>query len=354
MFLIGDDEYAMVLPCLLNRGHTTLAATKILNTIDAPFLVDGKTHSVSASIGIGSFPDDAAGAGPLLQCADLALATAERSQKPCATYADTHTKFTVSSWELEIELRDAIENGELEMHYQPQIDLGGDWVCGTEALMRWNHPTRGLLIPGLFIGAAERTGQIRPMSWAGLNMALQAASEWPRPGAPLSVGVNVSAILLGEPEFADLVKDALAIWGVAAERLILEITETAVMRKFDTSYAALKKLHDLGVTVLLDEFGAGYSSLGHFRNLPARALKIDKSFIMKMNHSDKDRYIVESIVTLARKFDLRVIAEGVGDKATLEALRDAGCDVVQGMYIGRPMTQGEFTDFVGERLVASG
>lgn len=349
VLLVGDDEYALILSDLLNHGHATLAATRILNAVATPFTIGAVNYNATVSIGITIFPDDAANADALSRCADLALATAERTQAPYACYADTPTSVTVASWELEGELREALENSELEMYYQPQLDLASGTVCGAEALMRWNHPGRGLLIPGLFIGAAERTGQIRPISWAGLNMALQAASQWPRLDAPLTVGVNISAILLGEPEFAELVLDALAIWGIAPERLVLEITETAVMRQFDTSYAALKRLHERGVEILIDDFGTGYSSLRYFRSLPASALKIDKSFVMKLASNDEDRHIVESIVGLARKFDLRVTAEGASDAETMEILHQLGCDTVQGYYVGRPMSQAEFIDYLETR-----
>ncbi|HET8552209.1 MAG TPA: GGDEF domain-containing phosphodiesterase [Gammaproteobacteria bacterium] len=343
--LIADDEYAMILPNLTNRGHAELAANKAIRAAAEPFTVGKTAHTMAITIGIGT-STNAAEAAQLLQRAELALASAESAHTPYAAYADATARATALDWDIETELTDALAHSELEMYYQPQLEIASNRICGAEALMRWHHPERGLITPDFFIGAAERTNQIRPITWSALNMALQRAGEWPTLKLPLKIGVNISAGLLSDREFAALVLNAIGIWGVAPQRLVLEITETALMRELEKSYATLKRLHDAGITISIDDFGTGYSSFAYFRNLPAREIKVDKDFVIKMLKNDKDHHIVESLIGLARKFELRTVAEGVTDEATLDALRDLDCDVAQGYYLAEPMPHDEFMEFL--------
>ncbi|HET6725619.1 MAG TPA: bifunctional diguanylate cyclase/phosphodiesterase [Gammaproteobacteria bacterium] len=344
--LIADDEYGLILPNLSNRGHAELAATKILSTVAEPFRVGATLHTISVTIGIGTFAGQGAEAAQLLQRAELALASAEDTGKRYATYEDATALATTASWDVEAELVEAVENGELELYYQPQLDLKTNKITGAEGLMRWRHPLRGFLTPNFFIDAAERSSQIRPLTWSALNMALQRASQWPVREPALNVGVNISAGLLSDPEFSGMVSSAVAIWDIAPERLTLEITETALMHELDESYATVKRLHDMGLNISIDDFGTGYSSFSYFRNLPAREIKIDKCFIIKILDHHKDRDIVESLIDLAHKCDLRVIAEGVTDQATLDALRELDCDGVQGYYVAEPMSHDDFLQFL--------
>ncbi|HET7371624.1 MAG TPA: bifunctional diguanylate cyclase/phosphodiesterase [Gammaproteobacteria bacterium] len=347
--LIADDEYALILPNLSNRGHAELAANKVISTVAEPFQIGATLHNIAVTIGIGTFSGDATEGAQLLQRAELALAGAEDSHASYAAYEDAAALATAAAWDIEAELAEAIEYSEFELYFQPQIDIASNRICGAEGLMRWHHPLRGFLTPNFFIDAAEQSSQIQSLTWSALNMALQRASQWPTLSQPLSVGVNISAVLLSDPEFANLTANALAIWGIAPQRLVLEITETALMREMDASRATLKQLHDMGVHVSIDDFGTGYSSFAYFRDLPAREVKIDKCFVAGMLEHRKDRDIVESLVDLAHKFDLRVVAEGVTDQPTLDVLRELECDVAQGYYLAEPMTHKEFGAFLDKR-----
>ncbi|HET6654804.1 MAG TPA: GGDEF domain-containing phosphodiesterase [Gammaproteobacteria bacterium] len=344
--LIADDEYALILPKLSNRGHAELAANKVLSTVAEPFQIGATLHNIAVTIGIGTFAGDAAEGAQLLQRAELALAGAEDSRATYAAYEDAAALATTAAWDIESELTEAIEHSEFELYFQPQVDITNNRICGAEGLMRWHHPLRGFLTPNFFIDAAEQSSQIRPLTWSALNMALQRASQWPTMPVPLRIGVNISAVLLSDPEFAGLTASALGIWGMKPERLVLEITETALMRELDASYATLKQLHQMGVHVSIDDFGTGYSSFAYFRDLPAREVKIDKCFVVSMLEHGKDRDIVESLIGLAHKFDLHVVAEGVTSQATLDALRELGCDTAQGYYLAEPMPHDEFMEFL--------
>jgi diguanylate cyclase (GGDEF)-like protein len=346
--LFADDEYGLILPNLSNRGHAELAANKALSTVSKPFHFDHTLHHLRVTIGIGVLSDADAetDAAQLLQRAELALASAEDTREPYATYEDGTAVATAAAWDAEAELADAIDNSELELYYQPQLDIAETRICGAEGLMRWHHPRRGFLTPKYFIEPAEQSSQIHHLTWGALNMALQRVLEWPALDKPLGIAINVSAALLSDPEFADMVINAVGIWSVDPRRLVLEITETALMGRMDKSFATLKRLHDIGINISIDDFGTGYSSFSYFRNLPAREIKIDKCFVSRMLENRKDWNIVESLIDLAHKFDLHVVAEGVADEATLDALRELGCDIAQGYYLAEPMPHQAFVEFV--------
>jgi diguanylate cyclase (GGDEF)-like protein len=348
IYLIADDEYALILPDLANRGHAELAANRMLRSIDEPVRVGATLHDVKITVGVAACSGASGEAAQLLQRAELALAHAEDKSRGLASYADANALATAAEWDVESELTDAIENGELEMHYQPQIDLESGRIDGAEALMRWRHPRRGFLQPAAFIGAAERGNQIRGLTWSALNMALSNAALWPRLEPPVSISVNVSARLLSDPEFVAMVLDAVAIWGLKTTRLTLEITETAFMHEYEAGIATLKALHAQGIDVSIDDFGTGYSSFAYFRDLPASELKIDKSFVVHLLEHGRDADIVDAIITLAHKFGLRVVAEGVTDQATFDALRYLGCDSAQGYWLAEPMPQDEFIAFLND------
>ena len=344
----GEYEYAVILPELMNEGHALLAANKLLRSLTTPFEIDSQIVSVGASMGIALFPDHAKDCDALLRYAELAAADAVRSDVPYKLYAPTAPKELAGSWDLESELDAALDNGELEIFYQAKINLRGGLLAGAEALLRWRSPKRGLVPPNVFIPVATRSGQIGELTWSALNMALQHAAAWPMRFGPLSLSVNIAPTLLEDSTLVSRVADAMGLWGAKPNRLILEITETAVMRNPDLSFETIRGLKSKGVLVSIDDFGTGYSSLANFKNIPASELKIDKSFVMSMLENPADASIVRTIIGLAQAFDLQVAAEGVENLETLRTLTNIQCNYAQGYYISQPLPAAAFAQFINE------
>lgn len=343
---VGDFEVAIVLQQALNEGHAVLAANKLLRSLAVPFNFEDTTIIPMVCIGIATFPDHAGKPESLVQYAESALAVAEAKKQAYSLYSASALDDTINSWELENEINDASRNGEFEVHYQPKISLHSGLLAGAEALLRWNSPKRGMVPPEVFIPIATRSGRLPDMTWAALNLALEHASSWPMRFGPLSVAVNVSPALLEDGGLVDRVADAMGLWGTKPSRLILEITESAVMRHPEASFETIRELRDKGVAVSIDDFGTGYSSLANFRNIPATELKIDRSFVIDMLENDTDTKIVQTIIGLAKAFDLGVAAEGAEDLATVNALAAMGCDQVQGYGISPALSGPAFVQFI--------
>ncbi|MBU6421224.1 MAG: bifunctional diguanylate cyclase/phosphodiesterase [Gammaproteobacteria bacterium] len=344
----GEYEYAVILPELMNEGHALLAANKLLRSLTTPFEIDSQIITVGASMGIALFPDHAKDCDALLRYAELAAADAVRSDVPYKLYVPTAPEELAGSWDLESELDTALDNGELEIFYQAKINLRGGLLAGAEALLRWRSPKRGLVPPNVFIPVATRSGQIGELTWSALNMALQHAAAWPMRFGPLSLSVNIAPTLLEDSTLVSRVADAMGVWGAKPNRLILEITETAVMRNPDLSFETIRGLKSKGVLVSIDDFGTGYSSLANFKNIPASELKIDKSFVMNMLENPADASIVRTIISLAQAFDLQVAAEGVENLETLRSLTNMQCNYAQGYYISQPLPAAAFAQFINE------
>jgi EAL domain-containing protein (putative c-di-GMP-specific phosphodiesterase class I) len=236
------------------------------------------------------------------------------------------------------ELAEAIDKGELRLDYQPKVDSHTRAVTGVEALVRWRHPTRGLLLPDVFVPLAEQTGMIRELTNWVLAKALSECASWHRSGRLIPVAVNLSAATVHDPELMDAVTKAVSHSGLPPESVELEITESAVMFDPDGALRSLQALVDYGVRLSLDDFGTGYSSLSYLQRLPVTAVKIDKSFVEPLLRDDTARAIVHSVVDLAHSLQLSVIAEGVDSAAVMEQLTALGCDALQGFYVAIPMS----------------
>ena len=345
---IGDHEYALILPDILNTGHCILAANKILRALSAPFQVENRIVSMGANMGLAVFPEHAAQPDTLLQHAELALSDAIRSDAPYLMYKEDTQENLAGTWNMESELDTALDNGELEIFYQPKINLRGGLLAGAEALLRWRSPTRGIVPPNIFIPIATHTGQIRELTWSAINMALQHAATWPTRFGPLSLAINIAPSLLEDETLVRRVADAMGIWSAKPNRLILEITEAAMMDNIDVSFETIRELKNRGVMVSIDDFGTGYSSLANFKNIPASELKIDKSFVMNMLTSKADANIVRAIINLAKSFDLQVAAEGAESMEILRALAALQCNYAQGYYISQPIPANAFAQFISE------
>lgn len=346
---IGDDEFALMLPGVMNEGHAVLAANKIRRSLELPLEVDGERVPLTATIGIALCPNHSTHAESLLKHAELALLKARGAELGYLVAEPVDDLEIADTWDLEIELETAVENEELELWYQPQVSLSDGAVVRAEALMRWNSPSRGLLRPGVFIPVAERTGRIRALTQWALNTALRQAAECrEKTGHALEVSVNMPANAFQNPELNEMVESAMKLWGTAKGSLTLEVTESLAMADPESAFAVLKELRRTGARIAIDDFGTGYSSLAYFRDIPADELKIDKVFVQSMNESDKDRALIQVMVDIGHRFDLQVVAEGVERDSELEGIKEMGCDVVQGNLIAEPLPFAEFCDWLAK------
>ena len=346
---LGGDEFALLLPDIVDRDTAVTVARTVLAVLNRPFSVADVDIDVGASIGVALAPEHGTDAAELLQRADVAMYNAKADQSAVEVYQAESDAHTPERLALVRELRQAIEAGHLDVHYQPQVDLRTDEVVGVEALVRWYRPGRGWTPPDEFVGVAERTGLIGPLTRFVLGTALDQAAEWRAAGWPLRMSVNLSARSLLQRDLIDEVAHALRRSGVPASGLCLELTETSVMADPRRTTEALRRLGDLGITIAVDDFGTGHSALGYLRRLPVGEIKVDKSFVLAMSQSASDQAIVRTIVDLAHNLGLPVVAEGIEDDAADHALRAIGCDVGQGYLYSRPLPAPELTRWLRAR-----
>jgi diguanylate cyclase (GGDEF)-like protein/PAS domain S-box-containing protein len=336
----GGDEFTILLPGTRRHRDAERVATRLVDALRAPFALDGDDVYVSASVGIaasGSRSDPDA----LLRDADAAMYRAkERGRNRYALYDERMRAQTSARLRTDSELRAAIPDGQLRLHYQPIVSLGGGEVHGVEALVRWQHPERGLLGPGEFIPLAEETGTIVPLGTWVLREACRQAAAWhaARPDRPpIGVAVNLSARQVTHPAIVDIVAQALADTGLDPAALDLEITESVLMEDPEASVATLERLKALGTRIVLDDFGTGYSSLAYVRRFPIDILKIDREFVADLIGEHADATIVEAVLSMARGLRVDVIAEGVETAQHDAALRGLGCRLAQGFHYARPV-----------------
>ncbi len=324
-----------------SEGAARSVAGRLLETLAAPFPVEGRDTYLSVSVGIALATDDGATAADLLREAAIALDRAKADPNERTTvFTPAMSDVSIERLELEADLRRALGRDELEVFYQPLVDLHTGSVVGHEALARWRHPTRGLLGPYEFISLAEETGLIIPLGDRILTEACRQTRAWQleypsKP--PLVVSVNLSARQLARPDLADSVLAALAASGLPASSLELEITETIVMRDAQASGLTLRRLHDLGVRLALDDFGTGYSSLAYISRLPLDIIKVDRSFVAGLADSTVNHSIIAAVSALARGLRVEVTAEGIERQEELEAVVRLGCDRGQGFLFSKPM-----------------
>ncbi len=335
---LGGDEFAVLLPGADAAGAARVAAD-IRTALDAPVQVEGQALQVGASVGIALGPAHGTDGTTLLRRADVAMYAAKRGRTGHAIYDPAQDQHSAERLALIAELRAAIKGGALALHYQPQVDLASGCVCGVEALVRWPHPdpARGLIPPDAFIPLAEQTGLIAPLTDWVLGEAIRQCREWQRVGLLLAVSVNLSMWNLHDPALPDRVAALLREHGLSSAWLRLELTESALMADADRALDVLARLAGLGVRLAVDDFGSGYSSLAYLKRLPVDALKIDKGFVREMGTDETDAAIVASTVALGHALGLRVVAEGIEDRATWDLLAGMGCDVAQGYHIARPL-----------------
>ena len=333
---LGGDEFAVLLPAT-DRVTAEQTARRLLDEMCAPLVLGGLLVDVGASVGVAVAPEDGTDLDVLLQHADVAMYLAKEGGGGVESYDVSRDRNTTGRLVMLGELRRAVAGEELEVHYQPKADLQTGRVDGVEALVRWRHPERGLVPPDDFIPLAESSGLIEAVTAHVLDAALGQVAAWAGQGLELSVAVNVSVRDLAGGKLVSHVTAALARHRVPASALILEVTEGSLFADSHRAAATLRQLDVLGVTLSLDDFGTGYSSLGHLRRLPVREIKVDRSFVRRMATDPRDHAIVRSVVDLARGLGMRVVAEGVEDQCTWDALREMGCACAQGWHLSRAL-----------------
>jgi EAL domain-containing protein (putative c-di-GMP-specific phosphodiesterase class I) len=311
-----------------------------------PFALENLSLDVQASIGAVLFPDHGKDVDTLMQRADVAMYVAKQDNIGFVVYSKDLDEHSPHRLTLMGELREGIKCDELKLYYQPKIRSASNKLNSVEALVRWQHKIHGLMLPDDFIPLAERTGLIQDLTFWTLKEALKRCTEWHKQNINIGVAVNLSPQCLLNPEFPEILTGLLASYGFPAEFLTLEITETSIMTGADRSLKILERIHEMGVSFSIDDFGTGYSSLAYLKKLPVSEIKIDKSFVMEMLKDKSDATIVKATIQLGHNLGLKVVAEGVEDKETYSALKDMGCDILQGYYISRPAPAKDFMDWV--------
>jgi len=346
---LGGDEFGVLLPGLDSGAGAIEAAQKIRAALAPDFVIDNLPVHVDASVGIALYPEHGEDVDILLQHADVAMYEAKRTHSDIETYSVEHDPYNPVRLAMVGELRKGLDENEVLLHFQPQVDLVSGKVIGAEALVRWQHPTRGLTPPVEFVPMAERTGLIRPLSRYVLNAALAQVREWCDAGLELKVSVNLSARNLLDPTLPEDVSRLLARWRVPASLLELEITESTIMVDPKRAMEVLRRLHMMGIALSIDDFGTGYSSLAYLKELPVNELKIDRTFVEAMTSNRGDAFIVRSTIDLAHNLSLQVVAEGVEDEQTMSELKALGCNIAQGFHLSRPLPASEFSEWLAAR-----
>jgi predicted signal transduction protein with EAL and GGDEF domain len=337
---IGGDEFAILLSNIKNESDASIVAARILDKLSEPIQFEGRTMFVSASIGItlNSIGDTAE---ELLRNADTAMYRAKTNGRARFEFFNEGMRErVVTRFEIETGLRKAIDGQQLVVYYQPIVSLSDHYICGFEALVRWNHPDRGLILPAEFISVAEESEIIVLLGRWVLRESCRQMAEWQSRcafGRPLTISVNVSSRQLGDSCLVDEVESALADSGLNPESLALEMTESSIMGNAQQTLETLDRLRAMNVRLEIDDFGTGYSSLSYLQRLPFHTLKIDRSFIREMSNGNGSLDIVKAILQLAHSLNLEVIAEGVETEQQSDKLRQLGCDCIQGFLLSKPV-----------------
>ncbi|MEW6163429.1 MAG: EAL domain-containing protein [Pseudomonadota bacterium] len=345
---LGGDEFVVVLPDIDTPADAAHVAEKILQTVARPYAIDGQSLRTSPSIGICLHPDDADSSNDLLKKADVAMYHAKaQGRANYQFFTDELQQATMARIAMENDLRAAIEAGEFELFYQPQLDLRTGRISGVEALLRWRHPERGLVSPADFIPVAEETGLIMPLGDWVLREACRQLAAWQAAGiADIRMSVNLSANQFLDPRLALRIAEILTDNAVAAAMLDLEVTESMSMRSPEDTVALMDALTHQGMSLSIDDFGTGYSSLSYLKLFPIRTLKIDRSFVRDIETDPNDAQICDVTVLLAHKLGLETVAEGVETPGQLKYLLSIGCERIQGFLISRPLPAPEVAAFI--------
>ena len=342
---LGGDEFAVLLPGD-DLAAARLVAARMLHALEAPIMIEGQLVDVGASIGIVTYPHHGSDMNVLMRRADIAMYEAKRNNLGHAVYDERHDHNSAERLSLMSELRQAVEHDQLTLYYQPKVDLATHRVKYVEALVRWDHPTRGFVSPDQFIPFAEQTGYIKTVSRWVADKAIAQCAAWQAQGIELAVSVNVSARELIQSTLPETFQTLLDKHGVAPERIWIEITESAIMDDPNHAIETLDRLHALGIRLSIDDFGTGYSSLSYLKRMPVDEIKIDKSFVMGMAQHKDDETIVRSTIDLGHNMGLKVVAEGVETEEMMLQLKALRCDLAQGFHLSRPLPPAKLADWL--------
>ena len=354
---LAGGKFAIGLLRVEKREHAALVARKLIDALSAPIAVGAHTLQVGMHVGIAVFPDDAGDAETLLRGADVAAARAGQSDDPAILFfSEEMNQRAKEHLRIESELRDALANGELMLYYQPKVSLRSGRIVGAEALLRWRHPVRGLVSPGVFIPVAEETGLITELGNWVVEEACRQIQQWREANVimpPIAVNLSARQFDRGLP---GRMAQALERYGVHPEQLMLEITESLLVRGAETVIAIMNELVAMGLALALDDFGTGYSSLAYLKKFPISTLKIDRAFVIGLPHEENDCAIARAIVTMAQQLRQEIVAEGVETTEQMDFLRGLGCDQLQGYLFSQPVPAADFERMLreGKRLSFSG
>jgi diguanylate cyclase (GGDEF)-like protein len=332
---LGGDEFGLLLAPLSEPVEATRVAERVRDTLRTHFQLESITLRVDASIGIAIAPDHGSAADALLQKADVAMYEAKRHHRVWEVYSSFRDRHTRERLELMEDVRDAIDRHQLILYYQPKLDLATRAITGVEALVRWQHPVRGLLTPDRFLALFEQSGLMGPLAMDVIDQAVTQQAQWARENVDVSVAVNLSPANLTDEELPEKIAEVLDRQGVDPSSVVLEITEDCLMDA-DHSRDVLNRLHNLGVLLSVDDYGTGFSSLAYLRDLPVSEVKLDRAFLADAGTDGRAVAIIRSTIELAHELDLRIVAEGVETDEALNLIADLGCDAAQGYLLGRP------------------
>jgi diguanylate cyclase (GGDEF)-like protein len=343
---LGGDEFGLLLPNVADGGEALMLGERVRSVLRRPFTLEGVTLDVEASVGVAIYPEHGEDVDSLLQRADVAMYLAKEDRSGCELYASDRDEYSPHRLALAAELRRALDEKELVLHYQPKADLSDGRIVAVEALVRWQHPEHGLLTPDQFVPLAEATGLIRELTLTVLDEALHQQRVWRDDGIDIRVAVNLSARDLYDLTLPASTAELLAKHDVPPTSLELEITESVIVADPMRARAILNRLSEMGVVLAIDDYGTGYSSLGYLKRLPIDEMKIDRSFVMQMADDRNDAAIVRSTVELGRNLGLKVVAEGVETATAWAHLKALGCDFAQGYYLSRPVPAAEIAALI--------
>jgi len=346
---LGGDQFGVLLQPVNNaRTATERVITQILDSFDMPFTTQDKQLCISLTMGISFFPEDGTNEESLLSNAESAMHRAKRNGLPYQYFDPRNDVSPVEQLRYSGQIRTALDNNEFLLHYQPQVDIQTSRIIGAEALLRWEHPVEGTVMPQRIIPVAEQLGMITSITNWVLVTALRQCKQWSHEGISIPVSVNVSARSFQNPRLLEKIEWALQEADVSGECLEIEITEATLMQDLDRAADVLNRLSESGVTIAIDDFGTGYSSLSYLKRLPIHTLKIDQSFIMDVAFDQQDVAIVRSIIDLGHNLGYKVVAEGVENSMAWDVLNKLGCDTAQGFHISKPLAENHFSSWLAD------
>jgi diguanylate cyclase (GGDEF)-like protein len=345
---LGGDEFSIILNEVTDEDNITNFIVKSMEIIKEPFIISGRKLHVGMSIGISMYPNDGDSSNLLLQNADAAMYKAKESGRGTYSFYDEEmTHRALERISLETELRNALKEDELVVYFQPQIDASNDKLVGMEALVRWEHPTLGLIFPDKFIPLAELTGLIVDLDRVVMKKALSQFKKWYKAGFnPGKLAMNLAMKQIESADLVEFLDELIKSEECSYNNIELEVTENQIMKDPDKSVKVLEALNKLGISIAIDDFGTGYSSLAYLKRLPIRKIKIDKSFVDGLPHDAEDVAISNTVINLCRSLDLKVIAEGVETEKQKNFLLENGCKYIQGYLYSKPLSAEDMTKYL--------